>query len=125
MNRNELNELSGRIIGLAIKVHKNLGSGFIEKIYEKALIAEFEKNNINYAKQKSINVLYSDIEIEGQRIDLLVEDEIILELKAVTFINKLFQSQLLSYLKAVDKRLGLILNFSKKKLEIKRIVNNF
>ena len=121
----ELNELSHRIIGIAIDVHKKLGPGFQEKIYEQALLKEFEKAGVQFEKQKIIRVEYNGTGLGNQRVDLLVDDEIIVELKACNKIIPLFRDQVISYLKTTDKRLGLILNFGRSKLEIKRVVNNF
>jgi len=123
MNRDEIYELSKKIIGIAISVHKKLGPGFVEKIYEKALAYEFKRQGMEFVEQKIIKVIYEDVELGDQRVDFLVEDEIILELKSVSEINEIHEAQMLSYLKTADKRLGLILNFAKKKLDIKRLVN--
>jgi GxxExxY protein len=125
MNKEELNRLSNKIIGIAIIVHKKLGPGFVEKIYERALLHELKKNNISCVIQVPVKIKYDDISIGGQRIDIIVKDEIILELKSVSDIHNCHRAQLISYLKATNKKLGLILNFAKVKLEIKRIVNNF
>lgn len=125
MTQEGLNNLSNQIIGVAIKVHKNLGPGFVEKVYERALLYEFEKEGIKFVTQVPVKIKYENIDIGGQRVDIIVEDEIILELKSMSTICDAHKSQLVSYLKVTDKRLGLILNFAKSKLEIKRIVNNF
>ncbi|MDI6761745.1 MAG: GxxExxY protein [Thermodesulfobacteriota bacterium] len=116
-------DLTNKIIELAIKVHKKLGPGFIEKIYEKALSHELNKEGIKYEKQKSIRVKYDEILLGDQRVDMIIEDKIIVELKAVSELNDIHQAQMLSYLKAADKKVGLILNFGKPKLEIKRVIN--
>jgi GxxExxY protein len=121
----ELNDLSNRIIGIAIDIHKKLGPGFQEKIYQEALIKEFKKDAMEYEKQKVIRVDYEGQDLGNQRIDLLVDDEIILEIKACSKIIPIYRDQLISYLKTTDKRLGLILNFGRSKLEIKRVVHNF
>jgi len=121
----ELNDLSNRIIGIAIDIHKKLGPGFQEKIYEGALFREFRKSEIGYEKQKVIRVDYDGQSLGNQRIDLIVDEEIILEIKACTKIIPIYRDQLISYLKTTDKRLGLILNFGRSKLEIKRVVHNF
>lgn len=124
--KNELiDQLSNKIIGLAIKVHKALGPGFVEKVYERALEEELKKEKIEFKTQEEIKIKYGNIYIGGQRLDFLIEDEVILELKSVSEINEIHKAQMISYLKAANKRLGLILNFAKKRLEIKRIVNNF
>jgi len=125
MNQSELNNLSRRIIGLAINVHKKLGPGFIEKIYEKALAYEFKGQEIKFTNQAIIRVKYNDLFLGNQRVDFMVENEVILELKAVSELNNIHEAQMLSYLKTANKRLGLILNFALATLEIKRIVNNF
>lgn len=125
MENEQINRLSNKIIGLAIKVHKLLGPGFVEKIYGRALAEELKKEKIGYRPEEEIKVKYNDIYIGGQRLDFLVENEIILELKSVSEINEIHRAQMISYLKTANKRLGLILNFAKKKLEIKRLVNSF
>jgi len=121
----ELNDLSNRIIGIAIDIHKKLGPGFQEKIYEGAVLTEFKKIGIGYEKQKVVRVDYEGQGLGNQRIDLIADEEIILEIKACTRIIPLFRDQVISYLKTTDKRLGLILNFGRSKLEIKRVVHNF
>ena len=113
---------TSRIINLAIKIHKELGLGFIERIYEKALNHELIKNKIDFEKQKIIKVRYDNILLGDQRIDFLIEDKIVVELKAVSEINEIHISQMLSYLKTMSKKVGLILNFAKNKLDIKRVV---
>lgn len=124
MKTEQINELSNKIIGYAIKVHKALGSGFIEKIYVKALVYELEKNKVKFVREKPIKIKYESLLLGEHRLDFLIEDEIILEAKAVIEINNFHLAQVLSYLKAANKKLGLLLNFSKPKLEIKRIAYN-
>ena len=121
----KLDDLSHRIIGVAIDVHKKLGPGFQEKIYEEALLKEFQKSGIGYEKQKVVRVDYNGVNLGNQRIDLLVDGEVILEIKACTKIIPIHRDQVISYLKTVNKKLGLILNFGKRRLEIKRVVHNF
>lgn len=121
----ELNDLSHRIIGIAIEIHKKLGPGFQEKIYEEALLREFRKSGIEYEKQKVVRVDYDGVNLGNQRIDLLVEGEVILEIKTCTKIIPIHRNQVISYLKTTNKKLGLILNFGRSKLEIKRVVHNF
>ncbi len=125
ITREELNKLTDRIIGIAIEIHKTIGPGFIEKIYGQALQQEFLANKINFESQRQIKVKYKDRELGLQQIDFLIEDEIILEIKAVSQINNIHTAQLISYLKTIDRRLGLVLNFARDKLEIKRVVNKF
>ncbi|MFH1201734.1 MAG: GxxExxY protein [Candidatus Omnitrophota bacterium] len=124
MTEDEINTLSKKIIGLTIEVHKNLGPGFVEKIYQKALVYELKKNGINFVEEANIGVHYKNLELGYQRIDFMIENEVMIELKSVSEINEIHEAQMISYLKTTNKRLGLILNFAKKRLDIKRIVNN-
>jgi GxxExxY protein len=121
----KLNYLSHRIIGISIEVHKKLGPGFQEKIYEEALLREFEKSSIEFEKQKVVRVDYDGVGLGNQRIDLLINGEVILEIKACTKIIPIHRNQIISYLKTTNKKLGLILNFGRSRLEVKRVVYNF
>ncbi|HBU08280.1 MAG: hypothetical protein A2Y42_00425 [Omnitrophica WOR_2 bacterium GWB2_45_9] len=123
--REDLNKLTDKIIGIAIEVHKAIGPGFVERIYDQALRQEFINCKINFESQKQIKVNYKDVELGLQQIDFLIEGELILEIKAVSRINSAHAAQLISYLKTIKVRVGLILNFSRDKLEIKRVVNKF
>lgn len=114
--------LTDRIINLAINIHQKLGPGFIERIYERALGHELTKNKIDFEKQKLIKVKYDNILLGDQRIDFLIGDRVVIELKAVSEINEIHIAQMISYLKTVNKKVGLILNFAKNKLEIKRVI---
>lgn len=125
MKREKLNALSKKIIGLAMKIHRGLGPGFIEKIYERALIHELNKAGIEVKHQPEILIEYDGAQLGRQRVDLLAENEIIIELKAVSELLPIHEAQIISYLKAADKRLGLIFNFAPKSLEFKRVVNKF
>jgi GxxExxY protein len=116
-------ELSYLIIEACMEAHKILGPGFTEKIYEEAVIKEIEKRNIAFERQKLIEVIYKGDKIGEYRLDIVVDNKIILELKAVSDLNSTFEAQLFSYLKATDMKLGILLNFGKKKLEFKRVVN--
>ena len=117
-------ELSEKIIGSAIDVHKELGSGFLEKVYENALFLELNKNLINAKQQHPISVIYKGQIVGEYFADILVEDKIILELKVVKKIEPIHEAQLLHYLKATNIKLGYILNFgATAKLEFKRMVN--
>jgi GxxExxY protein len=116
-------ELTRKIIGAAIEVHKLLGPGLLESIYEEALCLELELRGILAERQVNVDVLYKGHVIKGQRIDLLVEKEVILELKAVEKVPEMAVAQLMSYLKATGLKRGLLINFNKRKLVngIKRI----
>jgi GxxExxY protein len=116
-------ELSDKIIELAVKIHKKLGSGFIEKIYEKAMALELKRAGVAFREQEVIRVDYEGVLLGDQRVDFIIEDKVIVELKAVSELNEIHQAQMLSYLKAADKRVGLLLNFAKPILGIKRLIN--
>ncbi|NJD51404.1 MAG: GxxExxY protein [Candidatus Methanoperedens sp.] len=109
----ELNEISEKIIGAAIQVHRTLGPGLLESTYEACLKYELEKRGLKVLSQVGLPVIYDGIKIDlGYRLDLLIEDAVIIELKAVTTVTPLHEAQLLSYLKLSGKHLGLLINFN-------------
>ena len=109
----ELNEISNKIIGAAIQVHRTLGPGLLESTYEACLKYELEKRGLKIQSQVGLPVIYDGIKIDlGYRLDILVDDAVIIELKAVTTITPLHEAQLLSYLKLSGKHLGLLINFN-------------
>ena len=110
------------IIGCAINVSNELGSGFLEKVYENALMYEMKKTPLHAEQQKKINVLYKDSIVGEYFSDILVNDQVIIEIKAAKSISDNHQAQLLNYLKATGMKVGLILNFGTPKLGIKRMV---
>jgi len=116
--------LAKKIIGAAIEVHRELGSGFLESIYRKAMAYELSFQGMRVEEEQEILVSYKDIKIPGQRLDLRVGGRIIVELKCVEKFAPIHQAQLLSYLKATNLRLGLLINFQGQKLKdgIQRIV---
>jgi len=120
----ELNKITEKIIGCAIEVHRNLGPGLLESIYESALCVEFDNNDVEYQRQILIPVRYKDNIIGEHKLDLLVENEIIVELKAIDKMAPIFEAQLLSYLKMAKKKLGLLINFNSIQLKegLKRII---
>jgi GxxExxY protein len=128
MNREELNLLSEKIIGCSIEVHRHLGPGLLESAYQECLEYEFDLERMNYKKEYSIPLIYKGKKIDcSYRVDYLVEDEIIVELKSVEQILPIHKAQLLTYLKITDKKLGLLINFNVSLLNegIVRLVNNF
>jgi GxxExxY protein len=108
----DLNNLTEMVIGCAIEVHRNLGPGLLESIYERALCLEFNTNGLKYESQVIVPIMYKGNNLGDCRLDLLVEDEVILELKAVERMDPVFKAQLLSYLKMTGKKLGLLINFN-------------
>ena len=121
--KDHFENLSKKIIGAAIKVHSELGPGFLESIYEEALKVEFSGLGLHFDSQKEIKIEYYGVEVGRHRLDLIVENEIIVELKAVKELTDIHFAQLRSYLKATSLKVGLLLNFSKPILEVKRVVN--
>lgn len=115
--------LTQKIIGAAIEVHRTLGPGLLESIYEEALCHEFDLREIRYRRQVEIDVIYKDKVIKGQRIDILVEEQVIVEIKSLTKLPDVSMAQILSYLKATGLKRGLLMNFGAKMLRegIKRI----
>jgi len=116
-------ELTEKIIGAAIEVHRILGPGLLESIYEEALAIELDLRSIPFRRQVEIDVQYKGHTIKGQRLDLLVEGQVVVELKSVTNLPEVAMAQVLSYLKASGLKRGLLLNFGAPKLidGIKRI----
>ena len=123
-NEFPLKEVTGKVISCAIEVHSTLGPGLLENVYEEALGHEFTLRGIVDERQKEINLQYKGQEIGRHRIDFLVEDEVIVELKAVEGMNKIYEAQLLTYLRAKGKRVGLLINFNVARLKdgIKRLI---
>jgi GxxExxY protein len=114
--------LTEKIIGCCFKVHSALGPGFVEKIYAKALHHQLKSENLQFESEKEFNVFFDEKLVGKFRCDLFIENKVIVELKSVTgFIPKLFQSQLLSYLKASKIKTGLLINFGNPSCEIKRL----
>jgi len=111
-----------QIIGCAMEVHNSLGHGFLEKIYEKGLIAEFEDSDIPFKQQAQYQVTYKGRNLGTYIPDLIVFDKILVELKALNQIGGQEKSQILNYLKVTNFKVGLILNFGKSKLEWERMV---
>ena len=118
----DLNELTYAINGAIFEVNRILGPGFLEKVYENALLMELKARGIKAAAQYPIKVRYKDQIVGEYFADLLVEDEVIIELKTVDKIEKIHEAQLLNYLKATGIKVGLLVNFKSTKADIKRMV---
>ena len=108
----EIDELARRILAAAVEVHKHLGPGYLESVYEEALSIELTLMNIPFVRQMSISVQYKDHLVGQGRLDFLVNDMLVVELKAVDALLPIHKAQVLSYLKATQHRLGLIINFN-------------
>ena len=120
------NELSKIIFELGMKIHRKLGAGLFESVYEECLFYELKKAGLKVEKQKTLPIVYEELKIENAfRLDLIVEDKVILEIKTVEFIYDVHKAQLLTYLKMTNCKLGLILNFRTAVFKdgVKRVVN--
>ncbi len=118
-----LKEESYKIIGACMEVHKNLGCGFLEPVYQEILAMEFKLQDIPFEQEKKINIYYKGMQISKYYItDFICYDKVVVELKAATDITTEFEAQVLNYLKATGLNLGLIVNFGNMSLQFKRIV---
>ncbi|MEP2671283.1 MAG: GxxExxY protein [Cyclobacteriaceae bacterium] len=115
-------DITEKIIGCAMKVHNTLGNGFQEVIYQRALAIELEKTKLLFTRELEMPIYYENIEIGTRRVDFLIEDKIILELKAVTSLDKVHLAQALNYLEAFKLEIGLLINFGNTRLEFKRLI---
>ena len=115
-------DLSYRIMGAIFEVHKKLGPGFLESVYEKALIEELSGRRMKVETEKIIDLTYKDKKIGVHRLDLVVDDKVVVELKAVERFSIHHKAQLTSYLKSSGYKLGILVNFSKSKFEYRRVL---
>lgn len=123
----EENEISKILIDIFIKVHRKLGQGLFESVYEEVICYELEKRGIKYKRQQEISVIYDNLKMDmGFRADIIVEDKVIVELKSVELLAPVHHKQLLTYLKLTNVKLGLLVNFNVNLVKdgIVRIVNN-
>ena len=121
------NEIAQKVIGLAIKIHRELGPGLLEKVYHECLFYEIQTSGMKVQREVILGINYGEIRIDNAyRLDLLVEEKLIVELKSVNELNGLHFAQLLTYLRLSKKRLGILLNFNEVLLKdgIMRVINN-
>jgi len=116
-------DLTERIIGCAVKVHRALGPGFLESVYENALAIEFDSADIPFQRQLEVDLTYAGQIVGTHRLDMLVDEKVVVELKAKDQIAEADKATTLSYLKATRKRLALIINFGRPKIDVKRLGN--
>ncbi len=117
----ELGDQTGKIIGAAIEVHRELGPGFLESIYEEALALEFASRGIPFERQRRVPVVYKGVEVGSHQLDLFAFDEVVVELKAVKNLKDVHFAVVRSYLRALGRAHGLLLNFSTPTLTIRRV----
>lgn len=129
MNKEEkLNKITKTIIGMAINIHRALGPGLLESAYEACMVYDLVKAGLKVEQQKPLPIVYRGVKLEcSYRLDLMIEKEVIVEIKSVEKLLPIHQAQLMSYLKLSDCKVGLLINFNVKVLKngIKRVVNNF
>jgi GxxExxY protein len=118
----ECNELTYQINGAVFEVNRTLGSGFLEKVYENALVKELTSRGLSVQQQVPVNAFYKGTQVGDYFVDILVEGSVIMELKAVDALKKVHVAQLLNYLKATESKIGFLVNFTYPKAEIKRFV---
>ena len=120
------NEISKIVFECALKVHKNLGPGLLESVYEECLFYELKKSNLIVEKQKALPLIYEEVKLDvGYRIDIIVENKFIIEVKSVESLNEVHLAQVLTYLRLSNCKLGLLINFNVKLLKdgVRRIIN--
>ena len=118
----EFEPISEQIIGAALQVHRELGPGFLESIYENAMKVALRKRNLPFTSQEEIHVFFETVEVGLHRLDLIVDREIVVELKAIKALEDIHFAQVRSYLKATGLHVGLLMNFNAPALAVKRIV---
>ncbi len=118
----EHEQLTERIIGAAIEVHRRLGPGFLESVYEKAMLIELAKRGLLTQDQKELVITYDGVVVGEHRLDLFIEDTIVVELKAIKQLEDIHFAIVRSYLRAVGRKHGLLLNFAKTTLEVRRVI---
>ena len=120
------NELSNKLIGLAIEIHTDLGPGLLESVYKECLFYKIVKSDLKVEKEKPMPLIYKGVELEcGYRIDLIVENRLVIEIKAVEALNDVHLAQVLTYMKLGNYKLGLLLNFNVARLKdgLRRVIN--
>ncbi|MFC1867438.1 GxxExxY protein [Thermodesulfobacteriota bacterium] len=118
----DINELTYKINGAIFKVNRELGAGFLEKVYENALIIELKERGLKAENQVPVEVKYKGFQVGDYYADVVVENQVILELKAVDSLQKIHEAQLLNYLKATGYKVGLLVNFKHPKAETRRFI---
>ena len=115
-------ELTGKIIGCAMEVHKTLGNGFQEVVYQRALAIEMQMQGLTFTREQEIEIFYKGIDIGTRRVDFFVESKIMIELKAISQLEEVHLAQAINYLEAYKMNIGLLINFGSKSLQFKRLM---
>jgi len=122
------NEISKVIFDCSLRVHKNLGPGLLESAYEECLYYELKKTNLKVEKQKALPLIYEEVKLDiGYRLDIIVENKVVIEVKAVESLNEVHLAQVLTYLKLTECKLGMLINFNVTLIKngIKRVINGY
>ena len=117
-------ELTGKIIGSAMEVHKVLGNGFQEVIYQRALAVEMTNQGLDYSREHEMDIFYKGSKVGERRVDFFVEGKIMVELKAIIQLEDVHLAQAINYLEAYNMSIGLLINFGSKSLQFKRLINH-
>ena len=123
-NEYQHSDITHKIIGAAMKVHSTLGNGFQEVIYQRALVIEMAKHGLSFQRELEMPIFYDGQEIGTRRVDFLVEDKVMVEIKALTALEDVHLAQAINYLEAYRLEVGLLLNFGAKSLEYRRVVKS-
>ncbi len=122
-NQYKHSDLTGKIIGTAIEVHKTLGNGFQEVVYQRALVIEMREQGLAFSREHEMELTYKGINIGTRRVDFFVEDKIMVEIKAVTKLEPVHLAQAINYLEAYNLEIGLLINFGTTNLQFKRLMH--
>ena len=123
--RLEINGITEAVIGCVMQVSNTLGSGFLEKVYENALALECRRSGLAVVRQKAVQIKYRDVVVGDYIADLVVNDRVLVEVKAIKLLDEVHAAQCMNYLKATNLNVGLLINFGRPKAEIRRIVQGF
>jgi GxxExxY protein len=124
MNKDNINELTHKIIGCAMEVHNTLGNGFQEVIYQRALVIEFSLQNLSFARELEMDLQYKSEHIGTRRVDFFVEDRVMVEIKAIEKLEGTHKAQAINYCEAYNIADGLLINFGAQSLQFHRVYNN-
>jgi GxxExxY protein len=117
-------DITEKIIGCALKVHQRMRSGYPELIYHRCLVIEFERASLPFLTEIELPIFYEEIQVGKRRVDFLIENKVVIEIKAVSELTDIHLAQALNYLEALNLEVGLLMNFGSKSLEVKRLINN-
>ena len=124
LDRLAYSDVTGEVIGSAMEVHSLLGTGFQEVVYQRALAVEMQRRQLSFVREYEMPVFYKEQQVGTRRVDFLVEEKVVVELKAVSALDKVHLAQAINYLEAFGLEVGLLLNFGATKLEFRRVVNS-